>query len=56
MANNEKTSKEVAKIAAHVLATGHATQKEAQTLAGATLTQAPDHKRLAAPKKGGKKQ
>jgi hypothetical protein len=39
---NEQTSKEAASLAAHVLATGKATQKEAMSLAGALLTQAPD--------------
>lgn len=44
MAKNEKTSKTVASIAAKVLQTGKATPKQAKTLAGAVLTQAPDKK------------
>jgi hypothetical protein len=42
MAKNEKTSPRVAKIASDVLRTGKATPKQAKTLAGAVLTQAPD--------------
>ena len=45
MAKNEKTSPAVAKVAAKVLSTGKATPKEAMTLAGAALTQAPDKKK-----------
>ena len=39
---NERTSAKVAKVAAKVLRTGKATPKEAKTLAGSVLTQAPD--------------
>lgn len=42
MARNERTSPKVAKIAAKVLKTGKATPKQAKTLAGSALTQAPD--------------
>ena len=38
---NERTSAKVAKVAAKVLRTGKATPKEAKTLAGSVLTQAP---------------
>ena len=42
MARNERTSPKVAKVAAKVLKTGKATPKQAKTLAGSALTQAPD--------------
>lgn len=43
MAQNEKTSRKVAQLAAKILkGTKKATQEDAKTLAGAVLTQAPD--------------
>lgn len=42
MAKNEKSSPKAAKVAAKVLSTGKATPKQAMTLAGSVLTQAPD--------------
>lgn len=44
MANNEKTSKRVATIAAKALRDPKASRRE-KTLAGAALTQAPDRKK-----------
>jgi hypothetical protein len=64
MAKNEETSPRAAKIAAHVLSTGAATKKEALTIAGALLNQAPDRRSPApkpkpapkpTPKRGGKR-
>lgn len=51
MGKNDKTSPAVAKIASHVLKTGHATTKEAMALAGSALNQAPNKKPSPAPKK-----
>ena len=45
MPRNEKTSKEVARLAAKVLAGKKPTQAEAKTLAASVLTQAPDTKK-----------
>ena len=42
MAKNERTSTKVAKVAGKVLKAGKATPKQAKTLAGSALTQAPD--------------
>ena len=42
MARNEKSGKQVAKIASKVLRTGKATKTEAKKLAGSVLTQAPN--------------
>jgi hypothetical protein len=50
---NEKSSSRVAKVAGKVLQAGKATPKEAKTLAGSVLTQAPDKKGSSG--KGGKK-
>jgi hypothetical protein len=45
MGKNEKTSQKVATIASKVLKTGHATPKQAKTLAASVLTQTPDKKK-----------
>lgn len=45
IAKNEKTSKRVASTAAKVLRKGKATPKQAKSLAGSVLTQAPDRKK-----------
>jgi len=46
MANNEKTSKKVASIAAKGLRSpGSLTRKEIKTLAASALTQAPDRRK-----------
>jgi hypothetical protein len=42
MANNEKTSADVAKVAGKVLQAGKATPSQAKTLAASVLTQAAD--------------
>lgn len=42
---NERTSSKVATVAGKVLKAGKATPKQAKTLAGAALTQAPDKKK-----------
>ena len=42
MAQNEKTSPKVAKIASKGLRTGKLTPSEIKSLSGAALTQAPD--------------
>lgn len=49
MPRNEKTSKQVAKIAGEVLAAGKATPKQAKTLAASVLTQAPDKRPASKP-------
>lgn len=48
MANNEKTHKQIASLAAKILSgEKKATQKDAKKLAGSVLTQAPDRKKRA---------
>lgn len=52
MADNEKTSKKIAKIAARALKNPEkATKKEIRALAGSALTQAPDKPKKATLKK-----
>ena len=46
MGKNEKTSKKVAKVAGKVLRKRKATAKQAKTLAGSALTQAPDKRSM----------
>ena len=51
MPKNEKTSPRIANVAAKILQTGKATPKQARSLAGAVLTQAPDRKQPVPKKK-----